>query len=70
MVSRKKSLDGFCPVGPVLVTRDEMGPLDAQELATFVNGERRQLARLRDLIFDVPGIIRRSRAASRWSPAT
>src|SRR5215831_6845392 len=32
-----KSLDGFCPVGPVLVTRDEMGPLDGQELATFVN---------------------------------
>jgi 2-keto-4-pentenoate hydratase/2-oxohepta-3-ene-1,7-dioic acid hydratase in catechol pathway len=52
-----KSLDGFCPVGPVLVTRDEMGPLDAQELATFVNGERRQFAPLRDLIFDVPAII-------------
>ena len=40
-----------------LVTRDEMGPLDAQELATFVNGERRQSAPLRDLIFDVPAII-------------
>jgi len=52
-----KSLDGFCPVGPVLVTRDEMGPLDGQELATFVNGERRQFAPLRDLIFDVPAII-------------
>jgi 2-keto-4-pentenoate hydratase/2-oxohepta-3-ene-1,7-dioic acid hydratase in catechol pathway len=52
-----KSLDGFCPVGPVLVTCDEMGPLNSQELATFVNGERRQLARLRDLIFDVPAII-------------
>lgn len=52
-----KSLDGFCPVGPVVVTRDEMGPLDAQELATYINGERRQFARLRDLIFDVPAII-------------
>jgi 2-keto-4-pentenoate hydratase/2-oxohepta-3-ene-1,7-dioic acid hydratase in catechol pathway len=52
-----KSLDGFCPVGPWLVTRDEMGELDAQELATFVNGERRQFARLRDLIFDVGAII-------------
>jgi 2-keto-4-pentenoate hydratase/2-oxohepta-3-ene-1,7-dioic acid hydratase in catechol pathway len=52
-----KSLDGFCPVGPVLVTRDEMGELDAQELATYVNGERRQFARLRDLIFDVGAII-------------
>jgi len=52
-----KSLDGFCPVGPFLVTRDEFGVPDAQELTTFVNGEKRQSARLRDLIFDVPTII-------------
>jgi 2-keto-4-pentenoate hydratase/2-oxohepta-3-ene-1,7-dioic acid hydratase in catechol pathway len=52
-----KSLDGFCPVGPWLVTRDEMGPLDAQELATYVNGERRQFAPLRDMIFDVGATI-------------
>jgi 2-keto-4-pentenoate hydratase/2-oxohepta-3-ene-1,7-dioic acid hydratase in catechol pathway len=52
-----KSLDGFCPVGPWLVTRDEFGEPDAQELATYVNGERRQSARLRDMIFDVPTII-------------
>jgi len=52
-----KSLDGFCPVGPWLVTRDEFGAPDEQELATFVNGERRQFARLRDMIFDVPTFI-------------
>ncbi|MBI3704747.1 MAG: fumarylacetoacetate hydrolase family protein [Rhizobiales bacterium] len=52
-----KSLDGYCPVGPVLVTADEFGRPDAQELTTTVNGERRQFARLRDLIFDVPAII-------------
>ncbi len=52
-----KSLDGFCPVGPWLVTRDEFGVPDAQELATFVNGERRQFAKLRDMIFDVPTFI-------------
>ena len=34
-----------------------MGPLDAQELATYVNGERRQSAPLRDMIFDVGTII-------------
>ena len=45
-----KSLDGYCPVGPVLVTADEFGRPDAQELITTVNGERRQYARLRDLI--------------------
>ena len=52
-----KSLDGFCPVGPWLVTRDEFGVPDAQELAVFVNGERRQFAPLRDMIFDVPSFI-------------
>jgi 2-keto-4-pentenoate hydratase/2-oxohepta-3-ene-1,7-dioic acid hydratase in catechol pathway len=52
-----KSLDGYCPVGPVLVTRDEFGLPDQQEIAAYVNGERRQHALLRDLIFDVPAII-------------
>ncbi|HXX08323.1 MAG TPA: fumarylacetoacetate hydrolase family protein [Pseudolabrys sp.] len=52
-----KSLDSFCPVGPWLVTRDEFGVPDAQELATYVNGERRQQALLRDMIFDVPRFI-------------
>jgi 2-keto-4-pentenoate hydratase/2-oxohepta-3-ene-1,7-dioic acid hydratase in catechol pathway len=41
----------------VLVTADEFGVPDAQELQTFVNGERRQHAPLRDLIFDVGRII-------------
>jgi len=52
-----KSLDGFCPVGPWLVTRDEFGVPADQELATFVNDERRQFAKLRDMIFDVPAFI-------------
>ncbi len=52
-----KSLTGYCPVGPFLVTADEFGRPDAQELITTVNGERRQHARLRDLIFDVPAIV-------------
>jgi 2-keto-4-pentenoate hydratase/2-oxohepta-3-ene-1,7-dioic acid hydratase in catechol pathway len=52
-----KSLDGFCPVGPWVVTRDEFGEPAAQELLTYVNGERRQFARLRDMIFDVGAII-------------
>ena len=52
-----KSLDGFCPVGPYLVTRDEFGVPGEQELATYVNDERRQFAKLRDMIFDVPTFI-------------
>lgn len=52
-----KSLDGFCPVGPYLVTRDEFGVPGEQELATYVNDERRQFAKLKDMIFDVPTFI-------------
>jgi 2-keto-4-pentenoate hydratase/2-oxohepta-3-ene-1,7-dioic acid hydratase in catechol pathway len=52
-----KSLDGFCPVGPWLVTRDEFGVPGEQELATYVNDERRQFAKLADMIFDVPSFI-------------
>ena len=52
-----KSLDGFCPVGPYLVTRDEFGVPAEQELATYVNDERRQFAKLKDMIFDVPTFI-------------
>jgi len=52
-----KSLDGFCPVGPYLVTRDEFGVPGEQELATYLNDERRQFAKLRDMIFDVPNFI-------------
>ena len=48
-----KSLDGFCPVGPYLVTADEFGAPAEQELTTYVNDERRQSAKLKDMIFDV-----------------
>ena len=66
-----KSLDGFCPVGPWLVTRDEFGVPDEQELATYVNDERRQFAKLRDMIFDVPTLHRNGHAPTcRWSRAT
>jgi len=52
-----KSLDGFCPVGPYLVTRDEFGVPAEQELTTTVNDEQRQRALLKDMIFDVPTFI-------------
>lgn len=63
-----KSLAGYCPVGPLLVTADEFGIPDAQELITTINGERRQAARLRDLIFDVPTIIEAISAFVRLDP--
>lgn len=51
-----KSLDTFCPMGPWIVTADEV---DATRLdvALWVNGEQRQKANTTDLIFDIPTII-------------
>lgn len=51
-----KSFDTFGPMGPVLVTSDE---LDAKNLdiKCWVNGELRQNANTRDLIFDIPTLI-------------
>ena len=52
-----KSADTFCPMGPVLVTADAVPDVGAMHLTTRVNGEIRQDALVRDLIFDIPTII-------------
>lgn len=52
-----KSLDGTCPMGPVIVTADEVGDLSRHRLETRVNGEVRQSALLSQMIFDVPTLI-------------
>lgn len=51
-----KSQDGFCPMGPIAVTADEIDPENTQ-VRTWVNGELRQDANTRDLIFDIPTLI-------------
>ncbi len=52
-----KSIDGFCPMGPALVTRDEVPEVGKLRLTTRVNGELRQDALVADLIFDIPCLI-------------
>jgi 2-keto-4-pentenoate hydratase/2-oxohepta-3-ene-1,7-dioic acid hydratase in catechol pathway len=54
---RGKSLDTFCPMGPALVTADEIG--DPQDLAIScsVGDERVQEARTSDMFFGVAEII-------------
>jgi len=54
-----KSLPGFTPMGPWLVTPDEfINPNDLGLLAT-INGEQVQKARTSDLIFSVPALVSR-----------
>ncbi|WP_280438193.1 fumarylacetoacetate hydrolase family protein [Nocardia carnea] len=52
-----KSLPGFGPTGPWLVTIDELADLDDLEIGCAVNGETVQKGRTRDLIFSVPAMI-------------
>ena len=52
-----KSLDGFCPTGPEVVTPDELPPLPELRITTHVNGELRQSGSLGDLIFSIPELI-------------
>lgn len=52
-----KNLDGFCPMGPSVVTSDDILDIAALELTTHVNGELRQSARVSQLIFDIPKLI-------------
>ena len=51
-----KNFDGTMPIGPELVTPDEVDVSDAQ-LTTMLNGEVMQSARTSQMIFDVPRTI-------------
>ena len=55
--TRGKSLDTFCPIGPAIVTADEIG--DPQDLAIScsVNGERLQEARTSAMYFGIAEVI-------------
>ena len=52
-----KSLDGYCPMGPCIVTADEVKDVTQLQLVTKVNGELRQSAFVSQLIFDIPALI-------------
>jgi 2-keto-4-pentenoate hydratase/2-oxohepta-3-ene-1,7-dioic acid hydratase in catechol pathway len=52
-----KTLDGFCPVGPYLVTRDEIPDPQRLELRTWVNGQLRQNSNTSDMIFSVAEVV-------------
>ena len=53
----RKAYDTFCPVGPWIVTADELGDPNALRGRLWVNDELRQDANTRDLVVDIPGMI-------------
>jgi 2-keto-4-pentenoate hydratase/2-oxohepta-3-ene-1,7-dioic acid hydratase in catechol pathway len=54
---RGKSLDTFCPMGPLLVTTDEIPDPGTLAIACDVSGVRLQASNTADLIFSVGAII-------------
>jgi 2,4-didehydro-3-deoxy-L-rhamnonate hydrolase len=55
--TKGKSADTFGPVGPWLVTSDEVGDPQALDLWTTVNGERRQQGTTAKMIFSVAALV-------------
>ena len=54
----RKGFDTFCPVGPWIVTEDEIGDAaHSLQGRLWINGEIKQDANTRDLILDIPGMI-------------
>jgi 2-keto-4-pentenoate hydratase/2-oxohepta-3-ene-1,7-dioic acid hydratase in catechol pathway len=54
---RGKGFDSFCPLGPVLVTADEVPDPQALTLTTTLNGEVMQQGHTGDMIFPVAELI-------------
>jgi 2-keto-4-pentenoate hydratase/2-oxohepta-3-ene-1,7-dioic acid hydratase in catechol pathway len=52
-----KSFDTFCPLGPVLVTRDEIPNPNALRIKTILNGQAMQDWSTDDMVFDVAALI-------------
>ncbi|HEX6236066.1 MAG TPA: fumarylacetoacetate hydrolase family protein [Acidimicrobiales bacterium] len=63
-----KSAATYCPIGPWIVTHDEIGDIGTSWLRTRVNGEERQAAPIADLIFDIPTLIEAISTAVRLDP--
>jgi 2-keto-4-pentenoate hydratase/2-oxohepta-3-ene-1,7-dioic acid hydratase in catechol pathway len=67
---RGKTFDTFAPLGPVLVTRDEIPNPNSLRIRTILNGDTLQDWNTDDMIFDVPAIIEFLSASTTLLPGT
>ena len=65
---RGKSLDTFCPLGPILVTADEIADPQALAVRCVVNGEVLQEGTTADMIFPVARLIEHASQAFTLEP--
>ena len=68
--ARGKSFDTFCPLGPEIVTADEIENPDALSITCAINGEVVQEASTSDMIFDVPALIESLSSTMTLMPGT
>jgi 2-keto-4-pentenoate hydratase/2-oxohepta-3-ene-1,7-dioic acid hydratase in catechol pathway len=64
----RKSFDTFTPVGPWIVTADEIKDPTDMKMRLWVNGEQRQQASTKDLIVDIPNMIAVASSSSTLYP--
>ena len=67
---RGKSFDTFCPLGPVMVTTDEITDPHTLKIAARVNGETLQDWNTNDMIFDIATIIEFLSSSNTLQPGT
>jgi len=64
----RKSYDTFTPIGPALVTADEVGDPSDLDMKLWVNDTLRQHASTRDLIVDIPNMVALASSVSTLEP--
>lgn len=67
---RGKFFDTFAPLGPRLVTADEIANPNALRISTTLNGQRVQDSTTADMIFDVPALIEYLSGSTTLVPGT
>lgn len=67
---RGKTFDTFCPLGPVLVTPDEISDPNSLAIRTVLNGQIMQDWNTNDMIFDVPTLIEFLSGSTTLMPGT
>jgi len=55
--TRAKGLDGFCPMGPYLATRDEVAYPQSLRIRTWVDGALRQDGITADMVFGIDALV-------------
>ena len=68
--ARGKSFDTFCPLGPWIVTKDEIGNPDDLAISAILNGRTVQDARTSEMIFNIQTIVSNLSCAMTLLPGT